>query len=158
MAMPTKRRHWLCSLGRHQDGGTGRDEIYGRYSLCKRCGPRPYRKKSNENVHNTAKPLTKRSIFDKIQSSSKHQRNEQISKNPKKETAMSKNTNTKTPKAPKQKRDWARIRETAKTIALTILATGILAFAAGVAYERGNTESIRTQVAAEIVAEAPESK
>lgn len=115
-------------------------------------------KKTPVNKDNTAKPLTKRSIFDKIQSRSAKQSADRIStKKQKGDTKMSKNQ--KTPTTPKQPKDWARIRETAKTIAITALATAILAFAAGIYYEKQNTASIKASMTSATVAEAePQSK
>lgn len=57
--------------------------------------------------------------------------------------------------APTQPKDWTRIRETAKTIAITILATAIVAFAAGVWYEKQNTQNV---LSANTTSEAPQSK
>lgn len=56
--------------------------------------------------------------------------------------------NNKTTDAPKQPKDWARIKETAKTIVLTALIAAIAGFTAGIAYEKSNTASIKAEVQA----------
>lgn len=73
-----------------------------------------------------------------------------------KEPTMAKNTTTPTTTTPSQPKDWSRTRETAKTIIITILATAIIAFAAGIWYEKNNTANVLS--ATTTTAEAPASK
>lgn len=95
---------------------------------------------SNKNKHGGRSPGPSPQQADGKLDTLKGPRTGRTASKQKKESAMAKQTTT--PTTPSQPKDWTRIRETAKTIAITALATAILAFAAGVWYEKTNTANV----------------